>query len=262
MGRLDDKVAIVTGAASGIGRASAILFAREGARLVIADQNVDGLGETAGAIAKNGGTAVAITADVSDEDEVKGFVDRALAEFGALDVMFANAGIIGGPDPLLEQSVELWRHVLRVNLIAPFLAVKYAGKHMTEKKRGSIVLTASTAGLRANAGGAPYSASKAGVISLAQTAANSFLGTGVRVNAICPGLIETGMTRYIFESARARGTAGKIGQLNPLQRAGMPEEIAAMALFLASDESSYVNGQAFAVDGGLSSTLPFTRPIR
>ena len=100
------------------------------------------------------------------------------------------------------------------------------------------------------------------MISLAQTAANSLLGTGVRVNAICPGLIETGMTRPIFESARERGTEAKIGQLNPLQRAGVPEEIAAMALFLASDEASYVNGQAFPVDGGLSSTLPFTRPIR
>jgi NAD(P)-dependent dehydrogenase (short-subunit alcohol dehydrogenase family) len=116
------------------------------------------------------------------------------------------------------------------------------------------------AGLRANAGGHPYSASKAGVISLVQTAANSLTGTGVRVNAICPGLIETGMTRPLFERARERGSTGKIGQLNPLQRPGGPEEIAAMALFLASDEASYVNGQAFAVDGGLSSTHPFARP--
>lgn len=122
---------------------------------------------------------------------------------------------------------------------------------------GSIVLTASVAGLRANAGGSPYSASKAGVISLAQTAAYSLSGTGVRVNAICPGLIETGMTKPIFEYARARGSADRIGQINPLRRAGQPEEIAAAALFLASDESSYVNGQAFAVDGGLSSSHPY-----
>ncbi len=107
-----------------------------------------------------------------------------------------------------------------------------------------------------------YSASKAGVISLAQTGAAALLGTGVRVNAICPGLIETGMTKPIFEGAREAGKGDKIGQLNPLQRAGAPEEIAAMALFLAGDESSYVNGQAFAVDGGLSSSLPFSRPIR
>jgi len=262
MGRLEGKVAIVTGAASGIGRASAILFAREGARVVIVDRNMDGLAATKDAITKGGGTAEVVIADTSEEEEVRAFVAHAVTTFGALDVMYANAGIIGGPDPLLEQSVELWRHVLAVNLIGPFLAIKYAAPHMIESGRGSIVLTASTAGLRANAGGAPYSASKAGVISLAQTAANAFLGTGVRVNAICPGLVETGMTHWLFETARQRGTAGKIGQLNPLQRAGQAEEIAAMALFLAGDESSYVNGQAFAVDGGLSSTLPFTRPIR
>jgi NAD(P)-dependent dehydrogenase (short-subunit alcohol dehydrogenase family) len=164
--------------------------------------------------------------------------------------------------PLSEQTVEFWQEILRVNLIGPFLAVKHAGKRMAEQGRGAIVCTASVAGLRANAGGIPYSASKAGVISLVQTAANALLGTGVRVNAVCPGLIETGMTRPIFDRARAHGTEDKIGQLNPLQRAGRPDEVAAMALFLASDEASYVNGQAFAVDGGLSSTHPFVRPRR
>jgi NAD(P)-dependent dehydrogenase (short-subunit alcohol dehydrogenase family) len=118
------------------------------------------------------------------------------------------------------------------------------------------------AGLRANAGGHPYSASKAGVISLVQTAAMSLAGTGVRINAICPGLIETGMTKPIFDRARERGSADRIGQLNPLERHGEPEEIAAMALFLASDDASYVNGQAIAVDGGLSSTHPFVKPRR
>jgi NAD(P)-dependent dehydrogenase (short-subunit alcohol dehydrogenase family) len=262
MGRLDGKVAIVTGAASGIGRASAILFTREGARLVIVDRDADGLNETAKVIARNGGSAEAVTADVSREDDVTAFVERALAAFGALDVIYANAGILGGTTPLLEQTVEQWLQILHTNLIGPFLAIKHAAPHMIQKGGGSIVLTASTAGLRAAAGNAPYSASKAGVISLAQTAANSLLGTGVRVNAVCPGLIETGMTRELFAAARERGTADKIGQLNPLQRAGAPEEIAAVALFLASDESSYINGQAFAVDGGLSSTLPFRRPIR
>jgi NAD(P)-dependent dehydrogenase (short-subunit alcohol dehydrogenase family) len=133
---------------------------------------------------------------------------------------------------------------------------------MVAQGRGSIVCTASVAGLRANAGGNPYSASKAGVISLVQTTANSFWGTGVRINAICPGLIETGMTRPIFDAARAGGNEDKLGQINPLQRYGLPQEIAAAALFLASDESSYVNGQALAVDGGLSSTLPFKRRVR
>jgi len=262
MGRLDGKVAIVTGAASGIGRASVLLFAREGARLVIVDRDADSLNATETAVVEHGGAAEMFTGDVGNEVEVKAFVELAVDAFGSLDIMYANAGILGPATPLLEQTVEQWHEVLRTNLIGPFLAIKHAAAHMVGKGRGSIVLTASTAGLRANAGGAPYSASKAGVISLARTAANALLGTGVRVNAICPGLIETGMTRELFEAARARGTADKIGQLNPLQRAGTPEEIAAMALFLASDESSYVNGQAFAVDGGLSSTLPFRRPIR
>jgi NAD(P)-dependent dehydrogenase (short-subunit alcohol dehydrogenase family) len=262
MGRLEGKVAIVTGAGSGIGRASAVLFAREGARVLVVDQEPEGLIETTRQIAREGGAVHSVVGNVGWEEVVKGYVQDALKLFGALDIVYANAGISGGFTPLLEQTVEYWEQILRTNLIGPFLAIKHAAPHLTAKGRGSIVLTASVAGLKANAGAAAYSASKAGVISLAQTAATSLLGTGVRVNAICPGLIETGMTREIFERARDRGTHDKIGQINPLQRAGGAEEIAAMALFLASDESSYVNGQAFPVDGGLSSTLPFVRPIR
>ena len=262
MGRLDGKVAVVTGAGSGIGRAASMLFAREGARLIVVDQNADSVNETARIVAGNGGTAQALSGDAGREDSVKGFVERALSAFGSLDVFFANAGISGGRVPIFEQTEDYWRQILQTNLIGPFLAVKYAAMPMIKQGRGSIILTASVAGLRANAGAAAYSASKAGVISLAQTGAAALLGTGVRVNAICPGLIETGMTKTFLDAAREAGKGHKIGQLNPLQRPGVPEEIAAMALFLAADESSYVNGQAFAVDGGLSSSLPFTRPIR
>jgi NAD(P)-dependent dehydrogenase (short-subunit alcohol dehydrogenase family) len=261
-GRLAGKRAIVTGAGSGIGRASARLFAAQGAAVLAVDRAREAVEETAALIRADGGRAIATAADAGDEADVQAFVLRALTELGGLDVVYANAGVSGGDVPLAEQTVELWQDVLRVNLIGPFLAIKHAGRHMVSQGRGAIVCTASVAGLRANAGGSPYSASKAGVISLVQTAANSFWGTGVRVNAICPGLIETGMTRPMFDYARSRGTEDKLGQINPLQRFGLPHEIAAAALFLASDDASYVNGQAIAVDGGLSSTLPFKRRLR
>ncbi|MDE1172956.1 MAG: SDR family NAD(P)-dependent oxidoreductase [Parvibaculaceae bacterium] len=258
MGRLAGKRAIVTGAGSGIGRASARLFAREGASVLAVDRAADGVAETVAAIAADGGKAIAVSADAGLEADVQGFVARAVAEFGGIDVLYANAGISGGLVPLLEQSVDYWTEVLRINLIGPFLAIKSVVPHMTAQGKGSIICTASVAGLRANAGGTPYSASKAGVISLVQTVANELYGSGVRVNAICPGLIETGMTKPIFDGARARGSEDRIGQLNPTARYGEPVEIANMALFLASDEASYVNGQAYAVDGGLSSTHPFS----
>jgi len=261
-GRLSGKRAIVTGAGSGIGRASAKLFAAEGASVLAVDWAEATVEETVANITSTGGKAVAVKADASSEADVAAYVARAVDEFGGLDVVYANAGISGGLTPLFEQTVEKWQDILRVNLIGVFLAIKHAAPHMTQAGSGSIVCTASVAGLLSNAGGHPYSASKAGVISLVQTASMSLSGTGVRVNAICPGLIETPMTGPMFDLARQRGTAIKIGQLNPLQRHGAPEEIAAVALFLASDESSYVNGQAFAVDGGLSSSHPFGKPRR
>jgi NAD(P)-dependent dehydrogenase (short-subunit alcohol dehydrogenase family) len=259
-GRLAGKTALITGAGSGIGRATARLFAAEGARLLLVDRNADGLAETAGLLAET--PALTMVADTGNAADVARFAARAVAEWGAVDVLYANAGIIGGGVPFLEATAELWTEVLRVNLIGPFLAIQAVAPGMVARGSGSIICTASVAGMRANAAGAPYSASKAGVISLVQTAADALAGTGVRVNAICPGLIETGMTAPMFERARAKGTAGKIGQLNPLRRPGGPEEIAGVALFLATADSSYVNGQAIAVDGGLSSTHPFAgRPL-
>jgi len=255
MNILKGKSAIVTGAASGIGRASAMLFAAEGAAVVALDRAVE-VESTAAAIRAGGGRAIALVRDSSAEEDVAGAVATALQEFGGLDVCYANAGISGGLVPFFEETVERWAEVLKINLIGTFLLAKYAAMEMVKQKRGSIICTASVAGLRSGAGGVPYSASKAGVISMVQTVANQLTGTGVRINAICPGLIETGMTRPIFERARERGSEGRIGQLNPLQRYGVPQEIAQTALFLASDAASYVNGQAIAVDGGLSSSHP------
>lgn len=261
MGRLQGKSAIITGAASGIGRASAILFAAEGARLVIADK-AEAVHETAALIAAAGGTALAATGDAADETFVESLIRTAVTEFGGLDVFFANAGIVGPYVPVTDIDPAGVAELLRVNLIGPMLAVKHAARAMVPAGKGSIICTASVAGIRSGAGPVPYSASKAGVMNLAATAANELYGTGIRVNAICPGLIETGMTKPIFDQSRARGTEGKIGQLNPLNRYGVPNEIAQMALFLASDDASYVNGQAIAVDGGLSSSHPVVRAKR
>ncbi len=258
-GRLAGKRAIVTGAASGIGRASALLFAAEGAKVLAVDR-ADGVERVARDIRAGGGQAIAMTADVGDETAVRAAIERAVAEFGGLDVVYANAGISGEYRALADITPEHFQEILRINLLGPFLAIKHAAPHMLAQGGGSIVCTASVAGLKANAGPIPYSASKAAVISLVQTSANQLRGTGVRVNAICPGLIETGMTKPLFEYARARGSERRIGQLNPSGRYGAPEEIARVALFLASDEASYVNGQAIAVDGGLSSTHPFLPP--
>jgi len=261
MGRLEGKSVIITGAGSGIGRAATLLFAKEGAKLIAVDRT-EAVKEVVAEVKKAGGTAEALTADAGSEKDVIAFIDRALKDYGKLDAIWANAGVSGGLVPLAEQTVEHWQDVLRVNLIGPFLAIKHSIPHMTRQGFGSIICTASVAGLKAGASGHPYGASKAGVISLVQTTAYSLSGTGVRINAVCPGLIETGMTKQIFDRAKERGTSDKIGQLNPLKRPGQPHELAAMGLFLASDEASYVNGQAFPVDGGLTASMPYTgKPV-
>ncbi|MBV9929399.1 MAG: SDR family oxidoreductase [Alphaproteobacteria bacterium] len=242
--RLEGKVAIVTGAASGIGKATAALFRAEGAQVIAADRT-----EGEGVVA----------ADAGSEEDVKRLVATAVATHGGLDIVFANAGISGGLASLFEQSPDDWEAILRVNLIGPFLAIKHAAPHMKERGGGSIICTASVAGIRAGAGGPAYSASKAGVINLVKVAATQLAGANIRVNAICPGLIETGMTRPLYDNARAAGREDLIGHLNPLKRGGVPDEIARAALYLASDESSYVNGHALVVDGGLSASHPFYR---
>ena len=238
--RLTGKIAIVTGAGSGIGKATVELFRSEGATVVGADVK-----------------GADVECDVGFDYDVATLVEQTVREHGGLDIFFANAGISGGFASIFEQSAADWAEILRVNLIGPFLAIKYAAPHMKERGGGSIICTASVAGLRSGAGGPAYSASKAGVINLVKIAATQLVGSNIRVNAICPGLIETGMTEFIFDRARAKGQEDKIGHLNPLKRGGAPVEIANAALFLASDEASYVNGQAIVVDGGLSSSHPF-----
>ena len=256
---LEGKRLVITGAASGIGRATSLLAAQAGARVVAVDR-AEAVEETAGAIRDAGGEAVAVCADVSDEDAVAGFIGRCVGEFGGIDGVYANAGVSSGRKSLMELTVEDWQRTLGVNTVGVFLAVKHAAPHLTAQGSGALLCTASVAGLRANAGGVDYSASKAGVISIVQTVAYELNGTGVRINAICPGLIETGMTRGAFERARERGTEARIGQINPTRRAGEPLEIAQMACFLLSDRASYVNGQAIAVDGGLSASHPWAFP--
>src|ERR1700687_2216775 len=261
MGRLEGKSVIITGAGSGIGRAASLLFTKEGAKLIAVDRT-EGVKDTVEQVRKVGGTAAAVMADAGSERDVIAFIDTAVSAYAKLDAIWVEAGRRGGVLPLADQTVEHWQEVLRVNLIGPFLAIKHSMPHMIKQKSGAIVCTASVAGLKSGASGHPYAASKAGVISLVQTTAYSLSGTGVRINAVCPGLIETGMTKPIFDNAKQRGTDGKIGQLNPLKRAGQAHELAAMGLFLASDEASYVNGQAIPVDGGLTASMPYAgKPV-
>ncbi|OBT52361.1 hypothetical protein VE04_06783 [Pseudogymnoascus sp. 24MN13] len=187
------------------------------------------------------------------------------ATYGRLDVFFANAGIVGVPKIFTEIEADEFLATLKTNTVSVFLAAKYAAPAMQTTSpskpypSGSIIGTASVAGLRSNAGSTDYSCSKSGVVSIAQTIAFQLAGTGVRINALCPGVIETGMTAPMYDAARERGTQAKIGQLNPLRRGAHADEVARVALFLGSDESSYVNGQAWAVDGGLSAGHPFVQ---
>ncbi|KAL1412748.1 hypothetical protein Q8F55_000495 [Vanrija albida] len=288
--RLAAKVGIITGVGpvNGIGTNAARLFAREAVAAVYLLDLSGELPALADLLRSEYPSVkfTAINGDVASDAVVKGVVARALEEHGRLDFFFANAGVtqLGrtAPEQLgskpgavkeLQQAVRPiasipdteFSEIMRINALSVFLAIKYAAPALgvTSAAKpvpgGSIVVTASVAGIRSNAGPIAYSASKAAVISMAQTSAYELAGTNVRVNAICPGLIETNMTKALFTLARGAGKGDAVGQLNPLHRYGLPYEIASAALFLVSDESSYVNGQAVAVDGGLSGGHPYAR---
>ena len=260
MRRLEAKTAIVTGAAGGIGRAGALLFAEHGAAVVALDV-ADEVTATVEAIRAAGGEALALRGDAADEETVADAVRTAVERYGGLDVFYANAGVIGERKPFDDLTERDWTEVLRVNLTSAFLAVQQAARVMVPERRGSIICTTSVAGLRAGGGPSPYSASKAAIINLVESSAHQLGPSRVRVNALCPGLIDqTGMSQPTFDLARKYGVEREMTQVIALRRGGLPAEVAHAALFLAADDSSYVTGHVLRVDGGLSASLP-TVPI-
>jgi len=242
-GRIAGRVAIITGGGSGIGKATAELFAEEGAKVVIGDLP-NGEGEAvANAI---GGLFVAT--DVREPKAVEALVRTACEKFGGLDIMFNNAGI-GVVAPLLATSEELYSNTLRVDLDGVYWGLKFAGLVMVQQRRGAIVNTASVAGIRGSEGLSAYNAAKHGVVGLTRGAALEFASSGVRVNCICPGIIDTPLVAKAFGTSEALRES--MHRFHPLGRMGKPREIASCVLFLASDDASFVTGHALVVDGGI-----------
>lgn len=249
--RFDGKIAVVTGASSGIGRATAARLASEGAKVALVDVNAEAL-----ASAMPEGDHMSVVCDVSDETQVKACVAKVLAKYGHIDVLCNNAGVACSHAPIHQVDNADWDRVLGVNLKGVAYFTQAIAPGMIERGQGgAIVNTASVAGIRSGAGGNIYSASKAGVISLTQTTACDLGQYGIRVNAVCPGLVETGMTKPIFDYARGAGKEDKLGKRAELRRYGKPVEIAAAIAFLASDDASFVTGQALPVDGGNTASL-------
>jgi NAD(P)-dependent dehydrogenase (short-subunit alcohol dehydrogenase family) len=239
---------LVTGAASGMGRATALLLAREGTAVAVVDRAGDAAEEVAREITAAGGTALAATADVGEENEVEAAVVGAVDAFGGLDGVVTSAGIFHGGDlkPLGEVELDDFLFVLQVNLAGTFLAIKHAVPHLVTR-RGAVVTIASTAALKGHGYGSGYTASKGGVAALTRLAAVQYGPQGVRVNCICPGGVDTPMTAGTWKTPEAQE---RIRRLVPLQRVAEPEEIASVAAFLLSDGAAHLTGQTIAVDGG------------
>ena len=248
MTRFAEKVAFVTGASTGIGRATALAFAREGASVVVADIAADGNRATARLIEDAGGQALAVTCDVTRADTIRAALDATVERFGRLDIAFNNAGIEQPVKPAHEITDDEWDRLVAVNLRGAFVAMKAEIELMLEQGGGAIVNTSSGAGVKGFAGQAAYAATKHGLIGLTKSAALDYAARGIRINAVCPGIVDTEMMGR-FTGGTEEGRAAVIAQ-EPIGRMGRPEEIAAAVLWLCSPDAAFTVGHALIVDGG------------
>ncbi len=250
MGLLEGKTAIITGASSGIGRAAAQLFCREGAAAIVTARSRDALTELVSDIDKQGGIAIAMAGDIRDEEFAQTLVDRAVTELGGLDIAFNNAGTLGAMGPVTEVSSDGWRDTLDTNLTSAYLGAKHQIPAMLERGGGSLIFTSTFVGHTAGMPGmAAYAASKAGLIGLAQVLAAEYGPQGIRANALLPGGTDTPMGQSVANTPEMEDF---VAGLHALKRIAQPEEIAEAALYLASDRASFVTGTSLLVDGGVS----------